>query len=781
MLIFVFPGQGSQKKGMGESLFDEFEKITAKADEILGYSIKKLCLEDPGQKLRQTEYTQPSIYVVSALSYLKRIEEIGKKPDYVAGHSVGEYAALFASGAFDFETGLKLVKKRGELMNQVTGGGMAAVIGFSEEKVEDVLKANDFNNIDIANYNSPSQIVIAGTKVDIDRAKPVFEAAGVRLYIPLNVSGAFHSRYMSSLKEEFKDYLEKVKFSELTIPVISNIHARPYKQEQIKDNLLEQITHPVKWTESIRYLMGRGEMEYEEVGPGKVLTALIKTIQKETDPIVPDDIEEEQTQELEQRQAEKIEVEEATHTNVQEEKSKKPETIQAEESAVTRLIKAESLGDADFKRDYGIKYAYAAGSMSNGISSKELVIKMSNAGLIGYFGTGGLEIDKIEENIKYIQSNLKDGLPYGMNLLYIPADSQIEDNTVDLFLKYNVINIEASGYINITPSLVRYRLNGLKRNTQGFVSAKNRIMGKISRPEVAQLFLSPAPERIVKKLLEENRITQEEADLSTKVPMADDLCVEADSGGHTDQGVTNTLIPTIIRLRDELVKRYGYIKKVRVGAAGGIGTPEAAAAAFILGADFIVTGSINQCTVEAGTSNVVKDLLQQMNIQDTDYAPAADMFEMGAKVQVLKKGLFFPARANKLYALYQQYNSLDEIDEATKKRVQERFFKLSFEEIYNEVKLNYPSQEIIKAEQFPKHKMMLVFKWYLLYSIQMALKGNEEYKMDYQIFCGPALGAFNQWVKSTELENWKNRHVDEIAEKIMIETAELLNERFKFL
>ncbi|TCS93641.1 polyketide biosynthesis malonyl-CoA-[acyl-carrier-protein] transacylase [Hazenella coriacea] len=279
MITYVFPGQGSQQKGMGSTLFDEFKELTAQANEILGYSIKRLCIEDPYSYLSQTQFTQPALYVVNAFSYLKRIQELGRKPDFVAGHSLGEYNALFAAGAFDFETGLRLVKKRGELMSAVTGGGMAAVIGLNEEQVAEVLQENRLDTIDVANFNAPDQIVISGRKADIDQAKPIFEALQeVRLFIPLNVSGAFHSRYMSAAKLEFEQFINGFQFNSLSIPVISNVYARPYEQEKINTTLTEQINKAVQWSESIRFLMGRGEMKFEEIGPGTVLTGLIRRI-----------------------------------------------------------------------------------------------------------------------------------------------------------------------------------------------------------------------------------------------------------------------------------------------------------------------------------------------------------------------------------------------------------------------------------------------------------------------------------------------------------------------
>ncbi|GBF33011.1 malonyl CoA-acyl carrier protein transacylase [Desulfocucumis palustris] len=287
MTTYIFPGQGSQRIGMGGTLFDEFTELADKADEILGYSIKKLCLEDPDSQLNKTQYTQPALYTVNALHYLKRIRAVDKTPDYVAGHSLGEYNALFAAGAFDFETGLKMVIKRGELMSRASGGGMAAVIGLNEEQITDVLKENNLQNIDIANYNNPSQFVISGLKTDIDYAQSIFEGIkDVKMFIPLKTSGAFHSRYMTEAKKEYEKFTKNLEFYELNIPVISNVYARPYKQSDIKQNLVQQIICPVRWTESIRYLMGLGEMEFEEIGPGRVLTGLIQQIKKEAEPLI---------------------------------------------------------------------------------------------------------------------------------------------------------------------------------------------------------------------------------------------------------------------------------------------------------------------------------------------------------------------------------------------------------------------------------------------------------------------------------------------------------------
>jgi len=460
------------------------------------------------------------------------------------------------------------------------------------------------------------------------------------------------------------------------------------------------------------------------------------------------------------------------------------QTVAFEDASLihNRGISAVSLGSTEFKADYGIKYAYLTGAMYKGIASKEMVVALGRAGLMGYFGAGGVRLEELESVIRSIQAELGDGQPFGMNMLCNLENPEMEERTVDLYLRCGVTRIEAAAYMKITPSLVRYRLKGITRDERGVIHIPNMMIAKVSHPDVAVVFLEPAPEDITRKLVASGQLTSAEADLGRLVPMADDICVEADSGGHTDAGVAYALMPAMIRLRDDMMAKHGYPKTIRVGAAGGIGSPQAAAAAFILGADFVLTGSINQCTVEAGTSAAVKDLLQQMNVQDTAYAPAGDMFEYGARIQVLKRGLFFPARANKLYELYQRHNSLDEIEPGVRKQIEEKFFRRSFEEVWEETAAYYrrsDPRKLADMEAAPKRKMAAVFKWYFIHSTRLAMSGDSTGKVDYQVHCGPALGAFNQWVKGTELEDWRNRFVANIAERIMQGAAMWLNQRIE--
>jgi len=444
------------------------------------------------------------------------------------------------------------------------------------------------------------------------------------------------------------------------------------------------------------------------------------------------------------------------------------------------MITAKSLGSDAFKNDYKTEYAYYAGSMANGISSVEMVIALGKAGYMCGYGAGGVAIDEVEQAIDEIKQALPKG-PYLINLLHSQNDQAREEALVTLFLEKSVRAIEASAFIEISPAIVRYRLAGLKKSDDLGVYSENKVIAKISREEVARKFMSPPEPQIVAELLAKGLITNQQAEWAKEISVADDITAEADSGGHTDGQPFISLLPLIISVRDDIQRQFGYSQKIRVGAAGGISTAIAAAGAFQMGADYVVTGSVNQGCIEAGTSDYVKEMLAHVTMADVVLAPSADMFELGAKVQVIKKGTMFPMNAQKLYDLYGRYGSIDEIPDKDKKAIETRMFRHDFATVWGFVEKYFSkadSKLLERANANQKLKMALMFRWYLGNSSRWAISGEDVRKMDMQIWCGKSMGAFNRWVSNTELELWSNRTVVKVADKIINEAAAIMMESY---
>jgi trans-AT polyketide synthase, acyltransferase and oxidoreductase domains len=424
-----------------------------------------------------------------------------------------------------------------------------------------------------------------------------------------------------------------------------------------------------------------------------------------------------------------------------------------------------SLGNATFCSTYGTHYAYYGGAMANGISSAEMVIALGKAGFMGSFGSAGLVPARIETAIHTVQQALPAG-PYAFNLINSPNEPALEQRAADLYLANGIHIVEASAYVDLTVPLVLYRASGLGTDAAGNIVIKNHIIAKLSRKEVARRFLEPAAADILDQLVKENKITELQSRLARQVPVADDITVEADSGGHTDNRPLVGLLPTMLTLRDEIQAKYHYPVPVRIGAAGGVSTPASTLAAFVMGADYVVTGSVNQACVESGATDHTRLLLAQADMADVIMAPAADMFEMGVKVQLLKRGTLFPLRAQKLYELYTRYNSIDEIPAAEREKQERQVFKRDFNVIWEDVVKFFSERDprqIERAERDPKQKMALIFRWYLGLSSRWAVIGEKGREMDYQIWCGPSMGTFNDWTRSTYLNDPGSRHVVDVA------------------
>ncbi|MEU6231855.1 ACP S-malonyltransferase [Kitasatospora sp. NPDC047058] len=741
MKVYGFPGQGSQQRGMGGELFARFPAETAIADRVLGYSIEELCVSDPGRRLGRTEFTQPAIYVVSALSYLDRLAEDDTPADYLVGHSLGEYVALFAAGVFDFETGLRLVQRRGELMAAAGGGAMAAVVGVDEAVVARTLAGAGLDGpdgLDLANHNAPDQFVLSGPADRIDEAVAAFQAAGHRA-VRLNVSAPFHSRYMQDTAEEFARFLDGFTLRAPAVPVLANVDALPYTADGIKATLTAQIASPVRWTETVRRLMGGGDFEFVELGPGRVLTKLVARIRENAEalPLPPAPV---------------APTAPAAAAAPVASAPVPPEPV-AVPAGAGAAVTAEALGAAGFRERYGLRHAYLLGGLYGGISGPEMLGAAAKAGLLGFLGTGGLTPEEVDRQLRGLVGDLGLGGAFGVNLLYRHGAPQEESALVDLLLRHGVDLVEASGFPLITPALVRFRLKG------------GRIIAKVSRTDVAAEFLAPPPERLVARLLEAGEVTAEEARAAAGRPMADDLCVEAVGGWLSSTADLLTLLPGVLRLRDGAAPAG---PRVHVGCAGGIGTPEAAAAAFLLGADFVLTGSVNQCSVEAATSAAVKDLLQEAREYDVDTAPWGELFELGVQARYLKRGLFFPARASRLYELWRRHASPADLDDATRAQVADRYLG------GEAVPAALPGAD-------PKAELAELCRAYFARGRRLAAAGDERTRVDFLVHCGPAMGAFNQVVAGTGLASWRARTVDAIATLLMEGAAAEVDSRRRAL
>lgn len=430
----------------------------------------------------------------------------------------------------------------------------------------------------------------------------------------------------------------------------------------------------------------------------------------------------------------------------------------------------EWLGDRSFGETHGTRFAYVAGEMANGIATTRLVTAMAQAEMLGIFGAGGLAPERVEAAVDELVTTLGGRPNWGVNLIHSPNEPAVEERVADLLLRRGVPIVSASAFMDLTPAVVRCSAAGLRTDPAGRVVRRTRLFAKVSRPEVARIFMSPAPPELLNALVDKGQLTHDEARLAARVPVAEDITAEGDSGGHTDNRPLVSLLPALLGLRDEITARYGYDRTIRVGAAGGLGTPASVAAAFALGAAYVVTGTVNQIADEAGLSDDAKTMLAQADLTDVTMAPAADMFELGVKVQVLRRGTMFAGRGSRLYEIYRTYPSLEALPPEERERLERQVLGARVDDIWAEVLRFWGRRdpaEIIRAEQDPKHRMALVFRWYLGLSSRWAIDGEVARRADYQIWCGPAMGAFNRWAAGSFLAGPGSRPAVQIARNLL--------------
>lgn len=435
----------------------------------------------------------------------------------------------------------------------------------------------------------------------------------------------------------------------------------------------------------------------------------------------------------------------------------------------------EWLGDAGFRAAHGLRFAYVVGAMARGIATAQMVIEAAQAGGIGFFGSAGLTIEEIDTAIGTIAARLEpQGLAWGANIIHTPQEPGHEAGVVDLFIQRGVRRASASAYLRLSPEIVRYTAAGLSRGQDGAIHRANHVFAKVSRAEVAAQFMSPAPERMLRELVASGRLYAAQAELAARVPVAAEITAESDSGGHTDNRPAAPLFSSLAETRREVCARHGWPEDlIRIGLAGGIATPQAVAGAFQMGAAYVLTGSVNQACAESGLSRAGREMLAAAGPADVMMAPAADMFEQGIRVQVLKRGTLFAPRGEKLYAMYRGGARLDTLspkDAEWLEGVLGETLPQAWQATREFLASRAPAT-LAHAENDTARQFALICRRYLFQGAQWARDGDIRRKSDFQIWCGPAMGAFNSWVKNSPLEPVENRTIRQVILNLMESSA----------
>ncbi|WP_159726835.1 acyltransferase domain-containing protein [Methylosinus sp. Ce-a6] len=428
MKAVVFSGQGAQRPGMGRDLFGRFPALVALADRTLGYSVEELCLEDPRSELSRTAFTQPAIYVVSTLAYLE-FERTHGAPALLAGHSVGEYAALTAAGVFDFEIGLRLVQRRAELMGRADGGGLTAILGISPDEVGEMLARPDLAGLEPANFNTPRQTVVGGPSPLLARLERLCAESGRRA-VRLNVSGAFHTSAMREASEEFGRFVTSFAMAPPKIPVALNLTGRLHAGEDLREVLPRHIASPVRWSDCIATLLREGATEFVELPSTGALSRMANEIRSAIS-------------------------------------SPPPVARQVEEA------------HGDIRDILGRRLVSV--SLGRGISGLELTRSLGRAGVLAFIDTEDAPLDRLEADLSSLVSYPTIVARVGASLT--PSlDAEDERRRVDLFVRLGVRNVELRGYERPSEAALRYRSPAPERGLR-------RLFVRVTRASAVDAFL----------------------------------------------------------------------------------------------------------------------------------------------------------------------------------------------------------------------------------------------------------------------------------------------------
>lgn len=569
MKILMFPGQGAQYKGMGADLFDAYPSLLEEADEVLGYSVRALCLDDPGRKLVDTRFTQPAIFVVSALAHRRHLDDGGAAGDVCIGHSLGEYSALHAAGMLGFADALRLVHRRGALMAEIHGGAMCAVIGLEMAPL-DALLAESGLTVDIANHNSFQQIVLSGPQSDIEQAQALLgrRHPDCRV-VRLRVSGAFHSRMMRPAARQFEESLATARFSDPASEVIANCSVGAYTRANAASLLARQLVSPVRWLETIQHLLDRGATDFVELGPGEVLGRLLAEIRERHTPLAPAD----------------PAPAPAPH----------PETV----ADAGRRRPASS--SATFASRWGGRSAFLGGCVGAGATTPALLAALADHGLACFAPSAGMPATAVAATLASARQRVTARDSHALIGLNVCADDDHQE-MIELALQLDVSALEVAGFHTHDSALIRYRCaGGADVNDR----PRNRLLAKVRSLDAALAFARPLPEQRIAELLGEAAIDDAQARLLARFPIADAICLDGSGWREPIRGQLARATDLLDSLRDALDAEHA----VALGLCGGMTTAANVAAAWAAGADFVVLGSILHLCRESGVSDDDREAL----------------------------------------------------------------------------------------------------------------------------------------------------------------------------